>query len=89
MSVGIQIADGWLVGTPTVTTPIGAEGLTLADPREFGGIIARNDAEFVEGAASLYNNSKLHSKLQECGVSLLRSVLNGSEHRAALADAVG
>jgi O-antigen biosynthesis protein len=85
---GLQIADGWLVGTPTVTTPIGAEGLTPADARVFGGIVARNDAEFIEGAVTLYNDSKIHGACQANGVSLLRTLLHGNDHRAALARAI-
>lgn len=55
-----KIADSWAVGTPVVTTPIGAEGMGYVAPTtepteptplhelKWGGLVALTAAEFIE-----------------------------------------
>lgn len=49
-----KLADAMLCGTPSVTTSIGAEGMTTDDI--WPGIVAESVNDIVEGAVSLYVN---------------------------------
>lgn len=49
-----KLADAMLCGTPSVTTSIGAEGMTTEDG--WPGIVAESVEDIVEGAVSLYTN---------------------------------
>lgn len=52
-----KILDSWSAGTPVITTPIGAEGMTANG--KFGGIISSSCEEFINHAISLYTNKNL------------------------------
>eukprot|EP01130_Rhizamoeba_saxonica_P006610 TRINITY_DN2628_c0_g1_i1.p1 TRINITY_DN2628_c0_g1~~TRINITY_DN2628_c0_g1_i1.p1 ORF type:complete len:455 (-),score=79.89 TRINITY_DN2628_c0_g1_i1:698-2062(-) len=49
-----KISDGWHMGTPVVTTSVGAEGMNYKNL--FGGMIADQPDEFAKQAAIVYNN---------------------------------
>ncbi|MBW8191470.1 glycosyltransferase family 4 protein [Neiella marina] len=48
-----KLLDAMLYGLPSVTTPIGAEGMTTEAP--WPGAITSNDQDFIEAAVELYN----------------------------------
>lgn len=66
-----KIADGWLVGTPCVTTPIGAEGMT-GDDGGFAGIIARDPEAFAIGAVTLYSDDAAWESASLRGLDTVR-----------------
>jgi O-antigen biosynthesis protein len=63
-------------GLPSVTTPIGAEGMHGTLP--WNGTIAQSDAEFVEAAVALYTQTNLWEKAQKNGYRLLEERCNKS-----------
>jgi glycosyltransferase involved in cell wall biosynthesis len=70
-----KIADGWSVGTPTVTTTIGQEGMTLGDS-DWGGLVGNSTAEIVDHAVQLYTNEKTWNEAQNAGVNLVNQLFN-------------
>jgi O-antigen biosynthesis protein len=75
-----KISDSWWVGTPVVSTPIGAEGM-MDQPsgkgiENWGGHIANNAEEFARMALELYA-SKLHwTRAQEAGFRIVRNLFD-------------
>jgi len=61
-------------GTPSVTTPIGAEGMHGGLP--WNGTVAQTDEEFVEAAVALYTNASLWEESQKNGQRLLEERYN-------------
>jgi glycosyltransferase involved in cell wall biosynthesis len=71
-----KISDSWWVGTPVVTTPIGAEGMTDQQKSNWGGQIATHAEEFARMAVELYA-SKLHwSRAQESAFRITQSLFD-------------
>ena len=69
-----KIADGWLVGTPCVTTPIGAEGMWGSEP--FAGEVASTATAFAE-RASLLHEDKSHWQLRsDAGQNAIREIFS-------------
>ena len=78
-----KISDSWWVGTPVITTPIGAEGMHdyLG---EWGGQIATSAEEFAKKAIELYN-SKLHwNTAQDAGFRIMKNIFNHSQNSQQL-----
>jgi glycosyltransferase involved in cell wall biosynthesis len=72
-----KISDGWRAGAPVVTTPMGAEGMTLrhslpGSASVFGGLVTRSAQEFSEAAARLYTDSVEWGEAREKGYRILR-----------------
>ncbi len=89
-----KIADGWLAGTPTVTTPIGAEGMTASagdSAGVFAGAVARTEDAFVEACVEFYTRRELWSEAQGRGFEALRALFDedrlGSRFLGAIAQA--
>lgn len=83
-----KIADGWIAGTPVVTTPIGAEGMTLGGHgREmvFGGAIARDAESFAEHAIDLYTRKMEWERAREHGLRIVRERMSFEPNADALA----
>lgn len=59
-----KLLDAMIMQTPSVTTMVGAEGMTL-DKAEWPGTIADEEADFVSAAVSLYNDQKKWEIAQE------------------------
>ena len=70
-----KISDGWSVGTPAVTTPIGSEGMT--DGGGWGGFIAHTVEEFARQAVELYAGERKWQQAQWGGHRILRSLFDG------------
>ncbi len=67
-----KIADGWWVGTPVVTTPLGAEGMFEHLP--FGGVIASDPEAFAEAAIELYQNQGAWQRASNAGLEIMRQM---------------
>jgi len=66
-----KILEGWLTGTPTITTPVGAE--SMAKDSELG-YAAKADAEhFATTAANAYLNEQHWHQLQQNGYEILEN----------------
>ncbi|KAG2528251.1 hypothetical protein BBO99_00003953 [Phytophthora kernoviae] len=62
-----KIADSWFVGTPCVTTSIGAEGMT-SEASPWGGAIANDPKAFATEMQSLYNDQERWNSTRDAGV---------------------
>jgi glycosyltransferase involved in cell wall biosynthesis len=65
-------------GTPSVTTEIGSEGMSLGLP--WGGTSTNNPKDFIEACSELYQNSNEWSKAQQKGFTILHTNFNEEEH---------
>lgn len=66
-----KISDGWLSGTPVVTTPIGAEGMIDSD-QDWGGLISQNADEFAQHAIQLHTHEELWNRLSHQSIDLVK-----------------
>ncbi|WP_317194713.1 glycosyltransferase [Aequorivita echinoideorum] len=62
--------DAMRLGLPSVTTEIGAEGMTLNS--SFGGIVAELKEDFIESAVQLYSNENLWNSSQAMGFDIIQ-----------------
>ncbi|MBC7693660.1 MAG: glycosyltransferase [Methylotenera sp.] len=67
-----KIGDAWLVGTPVITTPIGAEGMT--DSAHFPGVISQSAKDLADAAIQLYANFELLSIHANAGRELIQKL---------------
>ena len=63
-----KLAEAMLCGTPSVTTDIGAEGMTQLNQLAWPGIIANSAADFVSAAVKLYADTKVWQQAQKQGL---------------------
>jgi len=77
-----KIADGFIYGTPCITTPIGAEG--MAENLPWGGHICEPNEEFVKQAISLYQKPEEWYQCQLNGWQILEQVHNKDKNQSAL-----
>lgn len=72
-----KIADGWSVGTPTVTTCVGAEGMYLeSQESSWGGLIGNHSDEIVKNCVDMYNNEILWRSCQNNGFEIIEKKFN-------------
>ncbi|MGE8498025.1 MAG: glycosyltransferase [Pseudomonas sp.] len=64
-----KLADAMACGTPSVTTPIGSEGMHGDLP--WSGAVARNAIEFADAAVSLYEDAQQWQQARERGATIL------------------
>ncbi|MDO7640760.1 MAG: glycosyltransferase [Reinekea forsetii] len=64
-----KILEGWLTGTPTLTTPIGAEA--MASESQLGYRPSANPDEFAQLVAAAYHDSSRWAELQSNGYRIL------------------
>ena len=69
-----KLADAMLCGTPSVTTSIGAEGMSEELP--WAGTIAQDTNGFASAAISLYQNSSEWHAAQSHGTEIIQSNFN-------------
>lgn len=62
--------DAMMNGTPSVTTPIGAEG--IGDRNHFPGRITKTDKEFITASVTLYTNPELWTATRDRAYELIR-----------------
>lgn len=77
-----KIVDAMLCGTPTVTTPIGAEA--MSDDQPWPGSIASSAADIAEAAVRLYQDESLWQQAQSAGWALLEARYRHQQHCASL-----
>ena len=93
-----KIIDSWKYGCPVVTTPIGSEGMTVKttvvdndhdeheETKKWGGIVASNSHDFVQGAVNLYNNEKQWMICQTEGRKLIQELFDAEQNLECLND---
>ena len=67
-----KFIDAMQMGTPSVTTDIGAEGMTNGMP--WPGLIANSDDEIIAAAVALYQNETLWQQAHDASQPLLKEV---------------
>ncbi|WP_341520008.1 glycosyltransferase [Pseudomonas sp. G.S.17] len=81
-----KIVDAMLCGTPTVTTPIGAEA--MHGERPWPGTIASSAAAIAEAAIRLYQHRSLWQEAQQAGWALLEARYQHRQHCASLIERI-
>ncbi|MCV6603840.1 MAG: glycosyltransferase, partial [Porticoccaceae bacterium] len=85
-----KLADGMLCGTPSVTTDIGAEGMTAGLP--WGGEISNDPQQIADAATQLYGDKNRWLDAQQQGFAIARKLFDkqrtGQELIAALKQAL-
>jgi glycosyltransferase involved in cell wall biosynthesis len=80
-----KIVDSFIVGTPVVTTPIGAEGLHFDDsPLLAKHCVARSTDEFVDKAHRLHTDDALWTALSDASMQHARTHFSRSRHATRL-----
>ena len=77
-----KFTDAMRVGTPTVTSPVGAEG--MAGNLAWNGATADDPTAFAEAAVKLYENKKEWKEAQENGFEILKTNFSEEVHRERL-----
>ncbi|MFA7943696.1 glycosyltransferase [Pseudomonas brenneri] len=77
-----KLADGMLCGTPSVTTPIGAEG--MGDEQPWPGAIAHSAKALAAAAIALYEDPQAWTMAQQRGRELLAQRYTAHIHGPAL-----
>ncbi len=65
-----KVFDGFQTGTPTVTTPIGAEG--IAGTMDWGGMISAEPQPFADAAIEIYSDAARWAQVQVQGQRIAR-----------------
>lgn len=65
-----KLLEAMFNGSPSVTTPIGAEGISENEP--WPGAICENDNDFIAQAVFLYNDEKTWNEAQQQGFKILK-----------------
>lgn len=79
-----KLADGMLCGTPSITTPIGAEG--MADGQPWPGAIAHSASALAAAAVALYTDPQAWTAAQAAGRELLARRYAPQLHGPALVE---
>ncbi|MCU0092372.1 glycosyltransferase family 4 protein [Pseudomonas koreensis] len=77
-----KLIDAMLCGTPSITTPIGAEGMHTAQP--WPGAVCRTAQELANAAVELYRDEARWHAAQSQGDALLKNVYPQAIHGPAL-----
>lgn len=73
-----KLLDAMIMQTPSVTTPIGAEGM-LAPETAWPGAVADNVEDFVRAAVKLYRDQQIWQRAQALAVTQLQEQFNGKD----------
>nr|WP_209400295.1 glycosyltransferase [Pseudozobellia sp. WGM2] len=73
---------GMQTGTPSVTTPIGAEGMHSNLP--WGGLICESAENIANAAFKLYTDKQEWLKAQSNGISIINEVFDNQYHKSLL-----
>jgi glycosyltransferase involved in cell wall biosynthesis len=66
-----KLLDSMRFGTPSITTPIGVEG--MADNLPWNGAVAENEADFAAKAVALYTDESKWKQAQQNGFEVLKA----------------
>jgi glycosyltransferase involved in cell wall biosynthesis len=72
-----KVFDGFQTGTPTVTTPIGSEG--IAGAMDWGCVISADPQQFATAAIEVYADAKCWSQVQARGHRIARERFDASK----------
>lgn len=81
-----KLADAMLCGTPSVTTPIGSEGMHGELP--WPGAVAEDARSLAEAAVALYQDGAAWERARQHGLQLVAQRYAVAPHRAALIERV-
>ncbi len=81
-----KIVDAMRCGTPTITSPIGAEAMHGDMP--WPGIVASSATEIAQGAVRLYQDQPLWQQAQQTGWALLEARYQHKQHCKSLIDRI-
>ncbi len=81
-----KLLEAMLSGTPSVTTDIGAEGITESD--NWPGYIANTAETLIERAVALYSNQQDWQKAQRGGFDLIKAQFLAQPHQYNLIKAI-
>jgi len=73
-----KLLEAMKVGTPSVTTVIGAEGISNVE--DWNGFITNATEDFIEKAVLLYQNQQLWEDKQEKGSAILSEKFSKQNH---------
>ncbi|WP_299593978.1 glycosyltransferase [uncultured Microbulbifer sp.] len=73
-----KILDGWLSGTPTITTPVGAESMAPGDT--WGYPLTEDPDHFAEIVARVYQNENDWKIVRDAGARALASGFSHTQH---------
>jgi glycosyltransferase involved in cell wall biosynthesis len=73
-----KLTEAMLCGTPSVTTPIGAEG--MADNLPWNGFVANNFADFALKANELYTEEDLWKQAQLNGIAIINLIYSSEKN---------
>ncbi len=73
-----KFIDAMISGTPSVTTPLGAEG--IAGKNDFAGVIASSSSAIIKASIDLYTDEQLWNSSQEKGRSILKDKFLKEDH---------
>ena len=77
-----KISDAWSVGTPVVSTPIGAEG--MVGDTQWPGEVAGDELSFAESACALYSRPDLWRERSQEGLRAIARYYDAEANRRAL-----
>ncbi len=78
-----KVADGFLAGTPCITTKIGQEGMTDkkgSQSDNWGGLVAHEEQEIAQCAIDLYKNKPLWQACVKNGQQIIKNQFNETQH---------
>lgn len=81
-----KIIDGWLSGTPTVTTPIGAEAMAPLDA--WGYAVSDRAEAFADAVVALYQSPDQWSAAQQDGLNALQRGFLHQDYASSLLQAL-
>jgi len=81
-----KLLSGMLVGTPSITTQIGAEGICANMP--WNGIIAKDPNSFANSAVQLYQNEEKWSIARQRGTAIINNFYNKTVLQKNLRDKI-
>ncbi|WP_043319933.1 glycosyltransferase family 4 protein [Microbulbifer sp. HZ11] len=77
-----KILDGWLSGTPTITTPVGAE--SMAPPDAWGYTLTADPAQLADITARVYRNQSEWLAVRDAGLHALSAGFSYTPYAKAL-----
>ena len=85
-----KFTDAMQVGTPSITTAIGIEGMLSASEgvTAWPGLVAETDNDFINAAVDLYQDKTQWQHKQHLGQQLLKSQFDGQTNSALLIGAI-
>ncbi|WP_319800117.1 MULTISPECIES: glycosyltransferase family 4 protein [Flavobacterium] len=75
-----KLLEAMQVGTPSITTQVGAEGITSQE--EWNGFVQDNFAEFSEKAIRLYSDEKTWNEMQQKSMGILFKRFNKKDYES-------